>query len=172
VILDDYYLSKLLEKNVNSYDKFVKITIESFLKNNKVSQLSWLNGHNIPYLVLIKELLNTLNKNNTSSQVSLFNIDEASISDIIDFEEINYDNVLAYANKTETHNDIINQSNDSLVSFVKRTIKSNHSIILDIVDSLHHEYLMYIMISDNKKFKHFGIEYNEDLKNKSIDNMI
>ena len=169
--LDDYYLSKLLEKTVHSYEKFVQNIIEYFLKNNKVFGLSWLDGHNTPYLILIKELLNTLDKNNALSSVSLFNIDEMDISGITNFEEISRDMVFKYSNKTETYTNIINQSNDSLVSFIRRIIKSNQSIMLDVVDSLTHEYLMYIMISNNKKFKHFGVEYNKDLRNKSIGNI-
>ena len=170
--LDDYYLSNILEKTVHSYEKFVQNVIEYFLKNNKVFGLSWLDGHNVPYLILIKELLNTLDKNNALSSVLLFNIDESNISDITNFEEINQDIVFKYSNETETYTNIINQSNDSLVSFIRRIIKSNKSILLDIVDSLNHEYLMYIMISNTKKFKHFGVEYNKDLRNKYIGNIL
>jgi len=170
--LDDYYLSNLLKKTVDSYENFVQNIIEYFLKNNKVFQSSWLDGHNTPYLILIKELLNTLDKNNALSSVSLFNIDEMNISGITNFEEISQEMVFKYSNITETYNNIINQSNDSLVSFIRRIIKSNQSIMLDVVDSLTHEYLMYIMISNNKKFKHFGVDYNKDLRNKSIGNIL
>ena len=48
-----------------------------------------------------------------------------------------------------------------------KIIKKNHSIMIDINDSIYYEYLVYNIISNTKNFKHFNND-SFQIKNRYI----